>query len=72
MAKDQTLVCVKCKNVFSWSVRSQEFYESQGYPPPKTCFDCRKRKERLEVVESPRMKLIKAKELLDEAIEEIG
>jgi|ETNmetMinimDraft_35_1059890.scaffolds.fasta_scaffold174016_2 hypothetical protein len=40
MKKDIKIEC-KCGNSFIWTVRGQEFFEKQGYNPPKKCWDCK-------------------------------
>lgn len=38
---DQTLQCVDCGSDFVYTDRDQQFYEKQGYTPPKRCKPCR-------------------------------
>lgn len=42
---DQTLKCSDCPNSFTFTVRDQEFYTTQGFTPPKRCKACRQAKK---------------------------
>jgi hypothetical protein len=40
--EDQTLKCIECKEVFTWSASEQTFFREKGFTdPPKRCKVCR-------------------------------
>ena len=46
--EDQYLYCRSCGRIFTFPVKSQEYYESKGWDAPKRCKVCRElRKARL-------------------------
>ena len=46
--EDQYLYCRSCGRIFTFSAKSQEYYESKGWDAPKRCKVCRElRKARL-------------------------
>lgn len=46
MYQDRTIICVECGAPFVFSVRDQEYYETQGFThPPKRCRPCRTQKK---------------------------
>ena len=53
--QDKELVCVQCKQPFTFRAKEQAFFAEQGYAPPKRCPTCRAERRRLkqEAVERP-------------------
>jgi uncharacterized membrane protein YsdA (DUF1294 family) len=40
---DQILTCVNCGRMFTWAARTQAYYASRSYVPPKRCPACLKK-----------------------------
>jgi hypothetical protein len=44
--EDQPLTCSDCGGEFTFEAGEQEFFETQGFPPPKRCRTCRAEKKK--------------------------
>jgi CxxC-x17-CxxC domain-containing protein len=60
---EKEIVCIDCKNYFTWSVGEQVFFRDKGLTnPPKRCKDCKQAKnERLAAVAAAQAAGVKQK-----------
>ena len=42
---DQELTCADCGRSFTWSAAEQDYFQQQGYDPPKRCKLCQQAKQ---------------------------
>ena len=50
--KNQSLDCIQCNELFSFTADEQQKYMDMDFDPPKRCPDCRKNRTKLSMSEN--------------------